>query len=539
MSLRSKLRTLTFITIAGLCVLFSILLHNERNQLLSDRQDKVRNLVEVATATVSHFEKQAVEGKLDVQTAQKVAHDTLRDVRYNGIDYFWIHDLNDVMIMHPIKPELEGTNLSQNKDSNGKFLFVEMNKLVKSDRSGFVDYVWPKPGFKDAVPKISFVKSTDVWHWVIGSGIYLDDVDALFWQNVLKFLAWGLLIGGFISASLMLVGRNVLRTIGGDPRDVLQVTHRITVGDLTNKVICAPGDSGSVLAGIKEMQISLHNMIEEIRQRAGQLIDTATSLSIASKQITQGSHAQSEAAASTAAAIEEMTVSITSVSDNTNEVRILSEQSLAKTREGNQSTGEMIKEVKQIEDTVNNIASSVNQFITSARTISSMTQQVKDIAEQTNLLALNAAIEAARAGEQGRGFAVVADEVRKLAEKSGQSAGEIDRITQSLEQQSTLVEKSVQDGLRSLQTTQKHVDEVSAVLIEASSAVEKSSAGVHDIASSVSEQSLASNEIARNVESIAQMAEENHAAVSQSERGIVSLNELASDLQLLVSKFKV
>jgi methyl-accepting chemotaxis protein len=134
---------------------------------------------------------------------------------------------------------------------------------------------------------------------------------------------------------------------------------------------------------------------------------------------------------------------------------------------------------------------------------------------------------------------VVADEVRKLAEKSAQSAGEIDRITQSLEQQSTTVEKSVQNGLLSLQSTQKHVDEVSAMLAEAGGAVEKSSAGVNDIASSVSEQSLASNEIARHVESIAQMAEENHAAISQSERGILSLTELAHDLQNSVIKFKV
>jgi len=351
-------------------------------------------------------------------------------------------------------------------------------------------------------------------------------------------LITGLLVTILLGAGL---GYSVISGVArstGDMRDAMLRTA--TDSDLTRLVPVHGTDEVAQSAkAYNTLLESFRQVISQVHNSADKVIDTATQLSTSSTQITRGSQSQSETAASTAAAVEEMTVSITSVSENTNEVRRLSEQSLEKTREGNRSTSEMIKDISQIESTVNLIASSVNEFITSARTIASMTQQVKDIADQTNLLALNAAIEAARAGEQGRGFAVVADEVRKLAEKSAQSAGEIDRITQSLEQQSTLVEKSVQDGLRSLQSTQQHVDEVSAVLAEAGGAVEKSSAGVNDIAASVSEQSLASNEIARHVESIAQMAEENHAAIYQSEQGIVSLSELARALQSSVSKFKV
>jgi methyl-accepting chemotaxis protein len=351
-------------------------------------------------------------------------------------------------------------------------------------------------------------------------------------------LITGLLVTILVGAGL---GYSIISGVARSTDDMRDAMLRTaTDSDLTRLVPVHGTDEVAQSAkAYNTLLESFRQVISQVHNSADKVIDTATQLSSASTQITRGSQSQSEAAASTAAAVEEMTVSITSVSENTNEVRKLSEQSLEKTREGNRSTGEMIKDVRQIENTVNLIASSVNEFITSARTIASMTQQVKDIADQTNLLALNAAIEAARAGEQGRGFAVVADEVRKLAEKSAQSAGEIDRITQSLEQQSTLVEKSVQEGLHSLQSTQKHVDEVSTVLAEAGGAVEKSSAGVNDIASSVSEQSFASNEIARHVESIAQMAEENHAAISQSEQGIVNLNELARGLQSAVSKFKV
>ncbi|HEX5363910.1 MAG TPA: methyl-accepting chemotaxis protein, partial [Gallionella sp.] len=200
---------------------------------------------------------------------------------------------------------------------------------------------------------------------------------------------------------------------------------------------------------------------------------------------------------------------------------------------------EMIGEIRLVQESVNQIAGSVKEFVESTHAIAGMTQQVKDIAEQTNLLALNAAIEAARAGEQGRGFAVVADEVRKLAEKSAQSASEIDQVTNSLNQKSTHVEGTVQAGLRALLTTQEHIERVATVLSAASAAVTQSSHGVNDIASSVAEQGLASNEISRNVERIAQMAEENHAAVQSNGQEIVRLEQLAGELRSAVSRFRV
>ena len=350
-----------------------------------------------------------------------------------------------------------------------------------------------------------------------------------------------------ISIAVILLGitvflaSNIIRSVTLPVAEMSRVMAEVAAdGDMTRRVKV---HGGSELAkAAKEFNMLMGRFSEIISQandNAEKVAKTAAELAGSFAQITQSSQAQSEAAASMAAAMEEMSVSITSVSDNTAEVRNLSRQSLEQTREGSQSTHQMIDEIGQIEKSVKQIAGAVSEFIQSAGTIASMTQQVKDIADQTNLLALNAAIEAARAGEQGRGFAVVADEVRKLAEKSAQSANEIDKVTQSLEQKSSLADKSVQDGLRSLQAIQQQIDLVSKVLKQAGQSVEKASGGVSDIATSVAEQSEASNEIARHVEGIAQMAETNHLIIAQAEQSSRHLGDLSRELQGVVAQFDV
>jgi methyl-accepting chemotaxis protein len=350
----------------------------------------------------------------------------------------------------------------------------------------------------------------------------------------MSILALGILLGGFF-------GRSVVTGINQSVGELQRVMVKMAGdGDLNARArVYGKDEIGHAATAFNQLIDGFSAIIRQVISSAGTVSGTAANLSSSSLQIAQSSQAQSEAAASTAAAVEEITVSINSVAGNSEDVRKLSEKSLQQTRLGNQDVTAMIGEIEHVQQAVTQIAGSVKEFVESTRAIAGMTQQVKDIADQTNLLALNAAIEAARAGEQGRGFAVVADEVRKLAEKSAQSANEIDRVTNSLNQKSGDVEATVQQGLRSLAATQQQVERVSAVLTEAGLAVEQSSHGVNDIAASVNEQSLASTEIARNVEKIAQMSEENHAAVESNSAEIMRLEQLAKELQVAVSKFSV
>jgi len=539
MTLRSRLNSLTAITIAGLCLLIVVVLIGEKNQLLLDRQEKVRNLVEVAHTTVTHFEKLAKEGTLPEAEAKKQALNAIRSMRYGNDDYFWINDPNAVIVMHPIKPELDGKDLSEFKDKNGKRIFSEFSRTVKEQGQGFVDYVWPKPGLAEEVPKLSFVKGTEKWGWVIGSGIYVDDVNNLFRKNAFKLLAWVVLIGGFVAVTLILVSRSVLKTIGGDPTIASQVTRQIAAGNLATQIPCASGDSDSILAGINTMQQTLRTMINDIMQGADKMSSASLQLLKSSEEITARSRHQNESASSMAAAVEEMTVSIAHVAENASEANEISHQANKQAQEGVLITQKAGQEMNKIADTVQSSSTVIGELEIQSGEISTIVQTIREIADQTNLLALNAAIEAARAGEQGRGFAVVADEVRKLAERTSLATTEISGMINK-------IQTGTRDAVVSMQSSMGQANQGVELATQAGDAIKDISIGaqrvmtvVTNISDAIREQSTVSTDIAKNIEQIARMAEESSIAVENSAAAAKRLQELSSSLQESVSRFKL
>lgn len=311
-------------------------------------------------------------------------------------------------------------------------------------------------------------------------------------------------------------------------------------GDLTQRMPVKTRDEvGRMAEAFNKFMEQLQGIIKQIRSDGDELSSSATQLSASASHVKDASNKQSDAASSTAAAVEEMTVSISSIADAADSMRTVSNKSLEHTREGNERLSQLIGEIDTVESSVAEISQSVNVFMKSTELITNMTLQVKEIADQTNLLALNAAIEAARAGEQGRGFAVVADEVRKLAEKSAKSAGDIDGVTQTLGDQSAAVEKSIERSRAALLKSQDYLENVAMGLGDANSSVGQANQSVDEISSSIEEQKAASTDIAQNIERIARMSEDNNEAISETSRAADNLEILAAKLQTLVARFKV
>lgn len=283
----------------------------------------------------------------------------------------------------------------------------------------------------------------------------------------------------------------------------------------------------------------VQNIVDRVHDYAGQVAGSASSLASNAEEIAHSSQQQRDAAMNAASAVDNLSASIASVADSANALFQLSRDSLQQAAQGQQSLQKMIREIGHVGNVVQQTASSADAFVKSTQAISSMTQQVRDIAEQASLLALNTAIKAARAGEQGHSFAMVVDEVRKLAEKSAQSASEIDGVAKTLAEQSEQVRKNIRLGMALLQRSQNHVQSVASALTQSAESVGKVNQGVSGITVSINGQKQASQEIARNMENIAAMAESNNVSVMRTVQAVKDMEQLAGNLEKSVKHFKL
>ena len=373
---------------------------------------------------------------------------------------------------------------------------------------------------------------------VVSMKISLDHVNEAVSTQRIKSLAAAIIVSIPLLAFIWLFVRNVVTS----PIEHMVAGLRSIAsgeGDLTRRLeVKGKDEIGEASSVFNDMMVKFSDLVRHVGESASQVSSAAHELSASANKVTEGSHRQDQMSSTAADAVESVVSSITDIAQSTDRVHEQSRESERRSAEGNHSLSKLIGDVGQVESTVKQIADAVTQFVTSTAAITNMTREVKDIADQTNLLALNAAIEAARAGEQGRGFAVVADEVRKLAEKSAASASEIDAITRSLSQQSEAVQHSIENGLTHIASSQKSVDTVAEVLAAASSSVTEVGHGLDSIAAATEEQRRVFNDVAGNIEAIASMARENSEAVEQTSAAAHQLEDLANNLQSAVGRFR-
>ncbi len=537
MNISTRMLIIMLLSAIGFIALSTMALVEIKTTMMEDRKTKIRNLVEYAHTQLGFYDTQVKAGKLTLEQAQSLAKDALRAARYDGKEYFWINDFHPKTLMHPIKPELEGKDQTGNKDVNGKALYVEFVNVVRAQGAGFVDYYWSKPGSDAPVPKLSYVKGFEPWGWIIGTGIYIDDVDAAFKKDALLLGSLSAVVLFVLILLGYLVRTSIVRQLGGEPNEAAAIMHQVAAGDLTASVSNAPSDS--LLGALDNMVRTLRGLIGEINSGANQLVDNAEQIKHASEEVAIAAERQADATSAMAAAIEELTVSSNHISDSARETEHDSHEAMSLAAQGSERVEEATLAIKNIASTATEVSARIHALEERATQVSSIANVIKDIAGQTNLLALNAAIEAARAGEQGRGFAVVADEVRKLAERTSLATTEIEQMISGIQGETV-------DAVSAMNTALPEVERGVELAAYASDSLRSIEAGAHrtldrvgEVASATREQSAASTSIAQRVEDIAQMVDQTTATIRGTADSAGHLECIALNLKQQISRFKI
>ena len=267
----------------------------------------MRQVVEVAHGNAVHFQALSSKGTMPDEEARQRAAAAIQALRYSGNEYIWINDMHPRMVMHPIRPELNGQDLSGNKDPNGLALFMEFVRTVKAQGAGFVPYMWPKAGSDTPVEKTSYVKGFEPWGWVIGSGVYIDTVNAAIWQRALGFGAVALVLGVALLVLGTLVSRNLLRQLGGEPDYARSIARSIAQGDLAVAVKTRPGDESSLMLDIQAMRDSLHRIVQRVRSGTEHIASASQQIAAGNHDLSSRTESQASALEQTAASMEEMT----------------------------------------------------------------------------------------------------------------------------------------------------------------------------------------------------------------------------------------
>ncbi|AHF03164.1 methyl-accepting chemotaxis protein [Marichromatium purpuratum 984] len=537
LTIKQRLWLLSALVLFGIVAGVALALFEVRSILVQEKFTQVQKLVETAQSVVRHYQGLAEAGELSRAEAERDALEALRTMRYDDTNYFWVRDRRGFMLMHPIKPELVGNDGRQQTDANGKRFVVELLEQVERDGSGSVHYVWPKPGSDRPEPKLAFAQRESTWNWIVSSGIYIDDVDTAFWRHARLMGGLGTAMLLLVMALIALTSRSIIRPIG----EAAQAMHRIAKGDgdLTQRLDTSGRDEITDMAvGFNEFADKTERTIGAVARATEQIAAAAEQLSTITQSNNDGIERQRGAIQQVATAVTEMTTTIKEIAKSAEDAATSAFSADESARQGGETVDGVQASNQTLTQEIAQAADAVRRFSEESVSIGGVLDVIRAIAEQTNLLALNAAIEAARAGEQGRGFAVVADEVHTLASRTQTSTTEIQQMIQNLRAVAQEAVTAIDRGEHLTRETLERAGQAHEAIAKIGDAITTIRDMNTHVASAAEEQAAAASEIDRSVIKISDFSEESAGNAQHTAAASQELAQLGETLRQLIGQFR-
>ncbi|MEC5385747.1 methyl-accepting chemotaxis protein [Uliginosibacterium sp. H3] len=533
--LKTKMLAVAAAALVGMLAVGTIGAFSQRSHAYAEREALLRSVVQSTRSQLAYFEKLEKEGKLSREEAQAQARELVRNARYAGTEYIFIFDTAGNSLLLPSAPEKENKPMMDAKDADG---VPYVSHLIDAAKKGgdFVHYKFVRLGGTVAADKTSYAELVPQWDWAIGTGMYVDDVAAAFRKELLTSLAIVAALTLGVFGLVVVIGRSVIAQIGGEPGHAVAIMKQVAEGDLRMSVPSAA--AGSVLAELNALIGKLRSIVQEITSGADRIATASQEISVTSSTVAEGAHQQSDSAQTMAAAMEELTVSISHISEHAAQTEQHARGAAEHAEAGKEQVQNATMQMRDLAGAVEDANTRIESLSKRAAAVGTIAASIKEIASQTNLLALNAAIEAARAGETGRGFAVVADEVRKLAERTATATVEIETMLGAIQTETGGAVEAMTTASNRVGASVAAAEDSARLLDLITDGATRATNLVSEVADSTREQSTASTSLAQQVEQIAHMVETTSQGMSETAHATQELERVASQLNVVVSRFQ-